>query len=139
MTKEELVTAVKAIVVLAKEMKIDAMYDGYKALFLNPDFATLRPEDQRQALKLMVLFKAAPKKPFPPAMTAAHEAAIPPLTELVSTLSEPQDFEMLGICHLKLGREEAASNMFRAGLTIERERNPGSDLCGTLMRRVSEL
>ena len=139
MTKEELVSAVKTIVSLAKEMKIDAMYEGYRALFLKPDFATLRPEDQRQALKLMVLFKAAPRKPFTPAMIAAHEAAIPALTELVSVHNEPGDFEMLGLCHLCLGREEAASNMFRSGLTIERERNPGSDLCGTLMRRVSEL
>ena len=139
MTKEELVVAVKAIVALAKEMKIDEMYVGYKALFSKPDFATLRPEDQRQALKLMVLFKGAPRKPFTPAMTQACESAIAPLTELVSVQSEPGDFEMLGICHLALGREDAASNMFRAGLTIERERNPGSDLCGTLMRRVSEL
>lgn len=138
MTKDELVAAVKGIVALAKEAKIDPMYDGYRALFERPDFATLRPEDQRQALKLMVHFKGAPKKPSE-AMTKAHESAIAPLTELVSVHNEPADFEMLGICHLLLGREEAASNMFRSGLTIERDRSPGSDLCGTLMRRVSEL
>ena len=44
---------------------------------------------------------------------------------------------MLGVCHVVLGNEESASNIFRAGLAIERERSPGSDLCGELMKRIS--
>ena len=107
-------------------------------LFDDPAFTKGRPEDQRQALKLMVHSKQAPKKPSP-AMLDAHASAVAPLTELVSSHSEPADFEMLGMCHLLHGRADAASNLFRAGLKIERERNPGSDLCGTLMRRVSEI
>jgi len=133
-----MVLKVKAAVALAKDNKLDEMYAAYGAIFGAPGFTQLRPEDQRQALKLMVHFKNAPKKPTD-AMNKAHEVAIAPLTELVSVHGEPADFEMLGMCHLLMGREEAASNMFRAGLKIERERSPGSDLCGTLMRRVSEL
>ncbi|WP_437597157.1 hypothetical protein [Sorangium sp. So ce590] len=34
---------------------------------------------------------------------------------------------------------ESADKIFRAGLKIERERNPQSDLCGTLMKRISLL
>jgi hypothetical protein len=138
MTKEEMVALVKAAVGLAKDGKVDEMYAAYGAIFATTGFTALKPEDQRNALKLMVHFKSAPKKATD-AMTKAHDAAIAPLTELVSVHGEPADFEMLGMCHLLMGREEAASNMFRAGLKIERERNPGSDLCGTLMRRVSEL
>ncbi len=138
MTKEELVAGVKHAVALAKETKVDAMYEAYGAVFSNPGFAANRPEDQRQALKLMVQFKGAPRPATPP-MTAAHQAALGPLTELVSLHAEPVDFEMLGICHLLLGRSEAASTMFREGLKIERERNPSSDLCGVLMRRISEI
>jgi hypothetical protein len=44
---------------------------------------------------------------------------------------------MLGICHLMLGHEQAASAIFKAGLAIERARDPGSDLCGELMKRIS--
>lgn len=138
MTKEELVAAVKNAVALGRDGNVDEMYTAYKALFETPGFTATRPEDQRQALKLMVHFKQAPKKPTP-AMLASHTSAIGPLTELVSRFEEPADYEMLGICHLLLDRTEAASNMFRAGLTIERERSPQSDLCGTLMRRISEI
>jgi len=138
MTKEELIAGVKQAVALAKEMKVDAMYDAYIAVFANPGFAKNRAEDQRQALKLMVQFKGAPKPPSP-RMTAAHQAALGPLTDLVALHSEPSDFEMLGLCHLRLGRSDDASTMFREGLKIERERNPSSDLCGVLMRRISEI
>ena len=43
------------------------------------------------------------------------------------------------MCHVLLGNEESASAIFRAGLTIERDKNPQSDLCGSLMKRVSLL
>jgi hypothetical protein len=138
MSNEELAHAVKNIVALAKDGNIDGSYQAYRALFGSPEFASYRPQDQRQALRLMVLAKHTPKPPTP-AMIEAHRAAIGPLTELVSSHTEPVDHEMLGICHILLGNEEAAGIIFRAGLAIERERNPQSDLCGTLMRRVSEL
>jgi hypothetical protein len=136
MSKEALVKAVKEIVMLGKAGKPEEMYAGYKKLFAEAAFLQNRPEDQRQALKLMVNWKNAPATP-PAGMVDAHRAALLPLTELVSAHGEPADFEMLGMCHVLLGNEESAGNMFRAGLKVERERSPGSDLCGDLMRRIS--
>jgi hypothetical protein len=138
MGNEALVQEVKRVVGLARAGKIDEAYEGYRALFARPDFATNRPEDQRQALRLMVHAKGVPGKPTP-AMIEAHRAAILPLTELVSGHGEPADFEMLGMCHVALGNEQGAFGVFKAGLAIERERNAQSDLCGALMRRLSEL
>jgi hypothetical protein len=135
---EALINAVKEIVALAKNGDADAAYAGYRSLFGSPEFSTYRPEDQRQALKLMVLAKGVPETPTP-AMLEAHRAALGPLTELVSAHGEPADHELLGVCHVVLGNEESASNIFKAGLVIERERDPGSVLCGALMKRVSML
>jgi hypothetical protein len=36
-----------------------------------------------------------------------------------------------------LGDEAGASLTFRAGLNIERQRDPQSQLCGRLMKRIS--
>jgi hypothetical protein len=138
MANEELVAAVKRIVMLARNGNLDQAYQGYRDIFSSPVFMTYRPEDQRQALRLMVLAKNAPRPPSE-AMIDAHRAALPALTELVSVHQEPSDHEMLGICHVLLGNEESASGIFRAGLAIERARNPGSDLCGELMKRISMI
>jgi hypothetical protein len=138
MANEELVSSVKRIVTVARSGDLDAAYRGYRDLFSSPVFPTYRPEDQRQALRLMILAKNAPRKPTE-AMIEAHRAAVPALTELVSVHQEPGDHEMLGICHVVLGNEESASVIFRAGLALERERNPSSDLCGELMKRISLL
>jgi hypothetical protein len=135
MANEALVLAVKRIVGLART-DLDQAYSAYRDLFSEPSFMTYPPGDQRQALKLMVLAKNAPR-PATPAMIEAHRAAVPPLTELVSVHQEPADHEMLGVCHVLLGNEESASRIFRAGLDIERARNPSSDLCGELMKRIS--
>ena len=70
-------------------------------------------------------------------MTEAHRAALGLLSALVSGHAEPADHELLGICHLVLGDEPSAAAVFRAGLALERERDPQSKLCGTLMKRVS--
>ncbi len=137
MSKEALVAAVKDIVTLSRSGDVEGSYDGYAALFARPDFSDNRPEDQRQALKLLVLAK---RQGQPSAkLIEAHRAALAPLTDLVSKHNEPEDFEMLGICHLLVGNEQAAANMFRHGLTLERERNAASDLCGRLMTRVSSI
>jgi hypothetical protein len=40
---------------------------------------------------------------------------------------------------MALENSDAASAAFRSGLELERERNPGSDLCGNLMRRLSAI
>ena len=138
MANEVLVQQVKEIVARVKAGDWDGMYDGYRELFSDPGFAAYKPEEQRTALKLMVLQKGAPERPTPK-MVDAHRAALGPLTELVSTTGEPQDHELLGVCHVVLGNEESASAISKAGLTLERERNASSDLCGSLMRRVSML
>jgi hypothetical protein len=107
-------------------------------LFASADFGTYRVEDQRQALRLMILKKGAPETPTA-AMTEAHSAVLGLLTELVSTHNEPSDYELLGVCHVVLGNEESASGIFKAALAIERARDPSSTLCGALMKRVSML
>ena len=136
MANEALVAAIKQILARGRGGDLDQAYLGYKELLSAPNFTSYRPEDQRQALRLMILAKNAPRTPTA-AMVEAHRAAVPALTELVSVHQEPADHEMLGVCHLVLGNEESASNIFRAGLAIERARSPGSDLCGELMKRIS--
>jgi hypothetical protein len=138
MSKEVLVNAIKRIHTLAREGRVEDAYMGYGELFDSPEFSACRPDDQRQALRLMILAKGVPEKPSA-AMTRAHRSAVRPLTELVSIHGEPADFEMLGICHVLLGNVESADRIFRAALAMERERNPGSDLCGALMKRISLL
>lgn len=138
MANEALVQAVKSIMKLGKEGKVDEAYHGYKNLFESPDFETFRPEDQRQALRLMIHAKGAPDKPTD-AMIQAHAAAVRPLTNLVLTHGEPADHELLGLCYVRVGDIQSADTAFRAGLNIERERNPSSDLCGLLMKRISLL
>lgn len=137
MSKEALVGAVKEIVTLSRSGDVEGSFDGYKALFTQPDFSENRPEDQRQALKLLVLAKRTGAKSEK--LIEAYRSAIQPLTELVSKHSEPEDYEMLGICHLTVGDEKVAATLFQEGLTLERARNAGSDLCGRLMTRVSSL
>lgn len=137
MSKEALVGAVKQIVSTSRAGDVEGLYDGYRDLFAAPWFLQNRPEDQRQALKLLVLAKRTGKPSDK--LIAALRSALVPLTELVSTLNEPENLEMLGVCHLTLGNEDAASNLFRQGLTLERERNPASDLCGRLMTRVAAI
>jgi hypothetical protein len=138
MTKDELIQEVKRIVAVGREGTPDDAYAGYEKLFSGKAFGKCKPEDQRQALRLMIFNKAAPKEPTP-AMLSAHRAALAPLTELVSAHGEPADHELLGVCHVMLGNSESASSIFKAGLAIERERNPSSDLCGELMKRVSMI
>jgi hypothetical protein len=137
MTKDDLVSAVKAIISQARGGDVEGSYRSYKELFLRPGFTSLRPEDQRQALKLLVLAKRTGAASAD--LKEAHRAALGALTELVSNLNEPEDYEMLGMCHLLVGNEQAASNIFKAGLQIERERNAQSDLCGRLMTRLSSI
>jgi hypothetical protein len=138
LANDALVSQIKEIVGRAKAGDLESAYDGYRDLFASADFAGYRLEDQRQALRLMISMKGAPKPPTD-GMVAAHRAASLLLTGLVSAHSEPADHELLGMCHVVLGDEAAASAVFRAGLAIERERSPQSKLCGVLMKRVSEL
>jgi hypothetical protein len=138
MAGAELVEAIRAIVTSARGGDVDAAYRGYRELFGSPGFRTNEAKDQRQALKLMIHAKGSPPSPTP-AVIDAHRAALGPLAELVAAHGEPADQEMLGMCHLMMGDEASAGASFRAALTVERERNAQSDLCGVLMKRVSML
>lgn len=138
MANDTLVQAIKALVARAKDGDMDGVYRGYRELFAAAAFNDYRIEDQRQALRLMIMMKGAPTTPTPE-MIEAHRAAIAPLKRIVEVHREPKDHELLGICHVMVGDETAASNVFKAGLAIERDRSPQSDLCGALMKRVSML
>ncbi len=137
MSREILVQSVKDIVTRARSGDVEGANDGYKALFARPDFVENRPEDQRQAFKLLILAKRS--GPKSEGLIEAHRAAIAPLTTLVAQHNEPADHEMLGICHQVVGDDAAAEQILRAGLALEREKNAGSDLCGRLMTRLSTL
>ena len=139
MANEALVAAIKDIMGLAKAGKTDEAYAAYAELFGSPAFAEYRPEDQRQALKLMVLAKGIPFPVIPPAIVAAHKVAQTRLLALVEAHKEPADYEMLGMCQVRTGDEPAAAITFKTGLDLERERDPQSKLCGTLMKLVASV
>jgi hypothetical protein len=138
MPSPELVVAIKAVMAHARAGDLVAAYDGYRALFSSPAFLASEAQDKRSVLRLMVHAKGIPDPPTP-AMVAAHRVAIERLKELVTIHGEPADQEMLGMCYVATGDEKTAAEIFRAALTIERERNAQSDLCGALMKRVSML
>jgi hypothetical protein len=139
MANEALVAVVKEAVGLMKAGKTAEAHAVYIKLFGSPEFASYRPEDQRQAIRLVVITKGvAPHNPAA-SLVEAHRAALGPLTELVSQLNDPADYELLGVCHVVLGNEAAAGNIFREGLRLERARDAGSTLCGSLMKWASSV
>ena len=137
MANEALIAVVKKIAQQGKGGDVDGAYAGYGALFTSAEFAGYRPEDQRQALKLMVYGKITGRPTA--AIVEAHRAALGPLLVLTEAHHEPIDYEMLGICQQLTGDEASAAIAWRAGLEIERARDAGSVLCGTLMRRASSV
>lgn len=148
MTKDEMVAEVKRIMGHFRENNHQAGYERFETLVQNPGFLTLRPEDQRPALRLLIAAKRPelsmqhdlnPETPLDNAVLSSHRAALAALTELVSVHSDPEDFELLGMVHQRLGNLESASSIYRAGLQLERERWPGSDLCGSLMTRLASI
>jgi hypothetical protein len=112
-------------------------YESFAQLYSSEAFGASRPETQRSALRLMV--KAAPPSPLPDSARRAHRAALERLNVLVSAHDDPADYELLGICQLVLEETAAASATFASGLALERKRDPGSELCENLMRRVGAL
>ena len=138
MANEELVTTVKAIMVLAKAGKSDEAYAGYGTLFASDAFAGYPEADQRQALKLMILAKGIPTFPTK-AIADAHKSAMKPLGVLIAAHEDPADYELLGLCQSRNGDDKSAMTSFQRGLDIERARDPQSPLCGTLMKRVASV
>ncbi len=138
MATEALVAQVKQILALAKAGNVEDAFKGYAALYRSPEFRTYPMEEQRQAIKLVANIKVPPNKPSA-AQIDAFRAAIEPLSEVLGALGSPEDFQWLGICCLVTGDEKRAGELFRTGLKLERERNPQSDLCGSLMKWVAAV
>lgn len=136
---EALVGVLKKIMRLSKNGRADEAYQEYASLFSSDAFVEYRPEEQRQALKLMLLAKSHPAEKD--VVLSAHKAALPRVQALVEGTSEPEaaDQELLGMAHLYLGDDKAATAAFQAGLAVERAKNPQSELIATLMRRVSQI
>ena len=57
MSKEALVSAVKQIMAQSRSGDVEGSYDAYGQLYGTAEFAANKPEDQRQALKLLILAK----------------------------------------------------------------------------------
>jgi tetratricopeptide (TPR) repeat protein len=141
MTREELVAEAKRLALLIKQGRVDEAYEGFSAVYANPAFGSFNADDQRQILRFMVLGKRPElhRSVLPASIVEAHRGALATLNELVSTLNDPADYELLGLAFQRIGNDAAAANIFREGLRMERERNPQSDLCGALMSRLSAV
>src|SRR5258706_5964238 len=100
---EALVKSVKDIAAASKAGDTEAAYHGYRDLFASEAFAGYRVEDQRQALRLMILAKGVPTQPTP-GMTEAYLSAVSCLTRLLP-LGDAADHEMLGVCQVMVGDE----------------------------------
>ncbi len=133
----DLVATLKHIRGIAKDGHVDEAFRQYATLFSSPAFVTCPADDQRQALKLMIFGKAFPS--LTDEMQAAYRAAVPVLQALVVSHREPADYEMLGMAYVGIDEPEKGSEIFKKALDLERARNPASDLCGNLMRRVSQI
>jgi hypothetical protein len=138
MPNEALVARIKQIIALAKGGKVEEAYAAYKTLFLSKDFLSYSVEDKRAAIKLVVNAKVPPNNPAPH-IVEAYRAAMPALEEMIGEKGDAADFELLGICCIFTGDDKRAGDLFRTGLRLERERNPQSDLCGSLMKWVAAV
>jgi hypothetical protein len=133
----ELVATLKGIAGIIRDGNAEEAYRQFAALFTSTSFMMCSADEQRTSLKLMLLGKTAPAPGED--MKSAYRAAQRILQALVNEHREPSDYEMLGITYVALDEPSKASDIFKKALEIERGRDPGSDLCGNLMRRVSQL
>ena len=139
MANEALVAAIKQILTLLRERKDVEGYAAYGRLFSSPEFATFTQQEQRQALKLMINIKIPPQSKPAQHLVDAYRIAMTPLKALIAAHDDPHDYELYGICQIMTGDEKGAAASLRKGLTLERERNPQSDLCGSLMKWVAAV
>lgn len=134
---EELVSVLKTIAGMMRSGQADEAHGEYARLFADPSFDALRPDEQRQVLRLMVIpkVKSAPSE----SVLEAHRSAMPKLEALAATPGEAVDYELLGVAQVTLGNVDAAREAFASALAMERAKSPGSELVGTLMKRMSEI
>ena len=133
----ELVATLKEIRAMAKDGRVAESFRQLGMLYGTAAFAALRAEDRRRALRMLVFGKAPATAREDRAKT--HGAAVPALQLLVVEHHEPADYEMLGMAYEVLDEPAKATEIWKKALDLERARNPGSELCGNLMRRVSTL
>lgn len=138
MPNEALVARIKQILALAKQGKVPEAYAEYTTLFTSSEFLGYSVEDRRAAIKLVVTAKVPLSNP-PAHVVTAYRAAMRALEEAIGAAGDPADFELLGICCVITGDEKRAGDLFRTGLRLERERDPQSNLCGSLMKWVAAV
>jgi len=129
--------AVKSAIALARESRWDEFYSVYGPLFAAPTFAEDTPEDQRQALKLMIMTKGLPA-PTTQAAIHAYQSAWYALSRLVAEFRHSRDYELLGLTHQRLGDEPGAKKVFQAGLEVAQAGNDG-DTCGVFLRHLANF
>ena len=134
---EAFVEAVKKIMIVLKSGRTDEGYAQYADLLSSASFAEYRPDEQRQALKLLLLAKAPEGRSD--AVMRAYQIALSRIQALVDAHAEPADYEMLGVAHVQLEDRGAASAAFAIALKLERARNPTSELVASLGRRIAAL
>jgi len=135
--KPDMGTTLKEIRAMAKDGRVAESFRQLALLFGAAAFAACRAEDRRRALRMLV--SAKPHKSANEERMRAHLAAVPALQLLILEHHEPSDYEMLGAAYVELGEPKKASDVWRKALDIERARDPGSELCGDLMRRVAPI
>jgi hypothetical protein len=135
---EALVAALKNIAHLARNGRTEDAYRAYSALYSSVPFAQYSPEDQRLAVRLMLLAKAPPTMKSD-AVFAAHHAAVARLEALISSSRDPADYELLGVACIVLGDPDAAEAALEAGLEIAVEKNNDAALTERIKRRLGAL
>jgi len=135
LTNQALVDEIKQIVKFGKSGDVDGANAQWSTLFTSTSFAAHRPEDQRQALKFVILAKRSGSPS--PSLVEVHRAALVPLAALTEAHGAPADYELFGLSQMVSGDMEAAAVSFRAGIEVERATDPGSSLCGRLMKHLS--
>jgi len=133
MKNVELAKTLRLIFNTARSGRTEYAYGKFAELFSSATFAENEPDDQRQALRLMVHARNPPKEEF---VLTANRAALGHLQRLAETLAEPADYEMLGLTNLRLDDTGAANAAFEKALELERARNAESELTRSLTKRL---
>jgi hypothetical protein len=133
MKNVELAKTLRLIFNTARSGRTEQAYVKLAELFSSAMFAEYEPDEQREALRLMVHARNPPKHEF---VLAANRAALGHLMKLAETLAEPSDYEMLGLANLRLDDTGAANAAFEKALELERARNAESELTKSLTKRL---
>ena len=127
----------KTIAAMVRNGQAEEAHAEYARLFNDPTFEALRPDEQRQVFRLMVMPKVKPV--VSDAVLEAHRVAMPKIEQLARAPGEAVDYELLGVAQATIGNLDGAREAFATALAMERAKSPGSELVGTLMKRMSEI